>query len=211
MQYQDTSERLAQYRQQISDLRGKIRELQQSAEPQAVMDYTLASRDGPVRLSQLFSDKTSLFVIHNMGASCPYCTLWADGFNGLLPHIENRAAFVVASPDDPQAQEKFKASRGWRFRMVSHRDSTFAADTWAIGATTAGCRACRCSRNRATKSSGSRTRRSGRVMISARSGTSSISCPKAPRTGGQNTNTSVAVQKFVAVLSESTKLVICKP
>jgi predicted dithiol-disulfide oxidoreductase (DUF899 family) len=46
----------------------------------------------------------------------------------LLPHIENRAAFVVASPDDPQAQEKFKASRGWNFRMVSHRDSTFAAD-----------------------------------------------------------------------------------
>jgi len=128
MRYQDTSERLAQYRQQISDLRGKIRALQQSAEPQAVMDYTLASRDGPLRLSQLFGDKGSLFVIHNMGASCPYCTLWADGFNGLLPHIENRAAFVVASPDDPQAQEKFKASRGWRFRMVSHRDSTFAAD-----------------------------------------------------------------------------------
>jgi len=87
MRYQDTSERLAQYRQQISDLRGKIRELQQSVEPQAVMDYTLATRDGPVRLSQLFGDKASLFVIHNMGASCPYCTLWADGFNGLLPHV----------------------------------------------------------------------------------------------------------------------------
>jgi predicted dithiol-disulfide oxidoreductase (DUF899 family) len=128
MQYQDTSERLTQYRRQISDLRGKIRELQQSAEPQAVMDYTFATPDGPVRLSQLFGDKASLFVIHNMGAGCPYCTLWADGFNGLLPHIENRAAFVVASPDDPQAQERFKASRDWNFRMVSHRDSTFAAD-----------------------------------------------------------------------------------
>src|SRR6516225_8971518 len=108
MRYQDTSERLTQYRRQISDLRGKIRELQQSAEPQAVTDYTFATPDGPVRLSQLFGDKASLFVIHNMGAGCPYCTLWADGFNGLLPHIENRAAFVVASPDDPQAQEKFK-------------------------------------------------------------------------------------------------------
>src|SRR6266481_1402041 len=82
MQYQDTSERLTQYRRQISDLRGKIRELQQSAEPQAVMDYTFATPDGPVRLSQLFGDKASLFVIHNMGAGCPYCTLWADGFNG---------------------------------------------------------------------------------------------------------------------------------
>src|ERR1700758_4662405 len=128
MQYQDTSERLTQYRRQISDLRGKIRELQQSAEPQAVMDYTFATPDGPVRLSQLFGDKASLFVIHNMGAGCPYCTLWADGFNGLLPHIENRAAFVLASPDDPEKQEKFKASRDWRFRMVCYGKSTFAAD-----------------------------------------------------------------------------------
>src|SRR5262249_50760012 len=128
MRYQDTSERLAQYRRQISDLRGKIHALQQSAEPQAVTDYTLASRDGPVRLSQLFGDKTSLFVIHNMGASCPYCTLWGRRFQRFAAAHRDRAAFVVASPDDPQAQEKFKASRGWRFRMVSHRDSTFATD-----------------------------------------------------------------------------------
>src|SRR6516162_6332847 len=33
-----------------------------------------------------------LFVIHNMGAGCRNCTLWADGFNGMLRHIENRAA-----------------------------------------------------------------------------------------------------------------------
>src|SRR5262249_60427720 len=100
--------RLAESRRHIFALGGKIRERQQPVEPQEVMDYTFATRDGPVRLSQLFGDKASLFVIHNMGASCPYCTLWADGFNGVLPHIENRAAFVVASPDDPQAQEKFK-------------------------------------------------------------------------------------------------------
>ena len=98
MQYQDTSERLTQYRRQVSDLRGKIRELQQSAEPQAVTDYTFATPDGPVRLSQLFGDKASLFVIHNMGVRCPYCTLWADGLNGLLAHIENRTSFVVVSP-----------------------------------------------------------------------------------------------------------------
>jgi predicted dithiol-disulfide oxidoreductase (DUF899 family) len=128
MRYQDTSERMAQYRQQISDLRAKMRDLQQSVEPAEVSDYTFSTRDGPVRLSQLFGDKDSLFVIHNMGAGCSYCTLWADGFNGLLPHIENRAAFVIASPDPPEAQEKFRAARNWRFRMVSHRDTTFAAD-----------------------------------------------------------------------------------
>src|SRR5262249_32716585 len=49
-------------------------------------------------------------------------------FNGFLPHIESRAAFVLASPDDPDKQDKFKASRDWRFRMVSYGKSTFAAD-----------------------------------------------------------------------------------
>jgi predicted dithiol-disulfide oxidoreductase (DUF899 family) len=45
-----------------------------------------------------------------------------------LPHLENRAAFVVSSPDDPQTQSAFAASRGWRFRMVSHQGTSFAGD-----------------------------------------------------------------------------------
>jgi predicted dithiol-disulfide oxidoreductase (DUF899 family) len=54
--------------------------------------------------------------------------MWADGFNGVLPHLENRAAFVVSSPDDPPTQRAFAAARGWRFRMVSHQGTSFAAD-----------------------------------------------------------------------------------
>jgi predicted dithiol-disulfide oxidoreductase (DUF899 family) len=65
---------------------------------------------------------------HSMGSSCPYCTLWADGYNGLYPHVKNRAAFVVASPDPPAAQQRFARSRGWRFPMASHAGTTFAQD-----------------------------------------------------------------------------------
>jgi predicted dithiol-disulfide oxidoreductase (DUF899 family) len=128
MGYRETSQRLGQYRAEIAGLRKKMRSLQQEIEPQEVADYELATGAGTVRLSELFGDKDSLFVIHNMGAGCPYCTLWADGFNGVLPHLENRATFVVASPDAPATQEKFKAGRGWRFRMVSHQGTSFAAD-----------------------------------------------------------------------------------
>jgi predicted dithiol-disulfide oxidoreductase (DUF899 family) len=128
MQYADASEKLCHYRQQIADLRGKMRELQQSVEPVEVSDYEFSTIEGQVRLSELFADKEYLLVIHNMGAGCRYCTLWADGFNGILPHIENRAAFVVASPDDPAAQQKFSTARGWHFRMVSYRDTGFARD-----------------------------------------------------------------------------------
>lgn len=128
MSYQDTRARLDAYREQIAELRQRMRETQASIEPEPVQDYELAGPQGAVRLSSLFGDKSELIVIHNMGASCPNCTLWADGFNGLYPHIADRAAFVVASPDAPDAQVKFAASRGWRFPMVSHGGSGFAAD-----------------------------------------------------------------------------------
>lgn len=128
MAYRETSQRLAHYREEITALRRKMRDLQAAVEPEKVRDYEFATAGGAVRLSRLFGAKDDLFVIHNMGAACPYCTMWADGFNGVLPHLENRAAFVLSSPDAPATQEKFKASRGWRFRMVSHQGTSFAAD-----------------------------------------------------------------------------------
>ncbi len=94
-----------------------------------VADYTfLDAAYRPTKLSDLFGAKDDLLVIHNMGKGCENCTMWADGFNGLLPHLENRAAFVVISPDEPGVQQEFAAGRGWRFRMVSSRGTTFRAD-----------------------------------------------------------------------------------
>jgi len=134
MLYREVSEKLAAYRRDIAALREKMRTLQSEVEPQEVENYRFATADGPVRLSELFGGKEHLFVIHNMGKSCPACTMWADGFNGVLPHLENRAAFVVSSPDDPKTQRAFAASRGWHFRMVSHQGTSFAADMGYRGA-----------------------------------------------------------------------------
>ena len=128
MSYRDTAEKLAALRGQIAELRQKMSETQASVEPEPVQDYEFSTTEGAVRLSHLFGEKRDLFVIHNMGAGCPNCTLWADGFNGILPHIENRAAFVVASPDEPAAQQSFRTARGWRFRMVSYLGTGFARD-----------------------------------------------------------------------------------
>jgi len=128
MQYQDGSRRLAAFREQIAQLRENMRQVQAETEPEEVADYVFATPAGPRSLASLFGDKRELIVIHNMGASCPYCTLWADGFNGLYPHIADRAAFVVSSPDAPAAQQTFAAGRGWRFPMVSHQGNDFAAD-----------------------------------------------------------------------------------
>jgi predicted dithiol-disulfide oxidoreductase (DUF899 family) len=128
MRYRQGSQRLAAHRKRIAGLRRRMRQVQQRMEPEPVEDYTFASARGPVRLSQLFGAKRDLIVIHNMGSGCPHCTLWADGYNGLYPHLASRAAFVVTSPDPPAVQQRFARSRGWRFPMVSHQGTTFAAD-----------------------------------------------------------------------------------
>jgi predicted dithiol-disulfide oxidoreductase (DUF899 family) len=125
--------RLSEYRRKIAKIRAEIRAEQAVIEPETVPDYVFAGPAGQIALSELFGAKPDLFVIHNMGASCAYCTMWADGFNGVLHHLESRAAFVVTSPDDPPTQAAFAASRGWRFRMVSHAGTSFAEDMGYCG------------------------------------------------------------------------------
>lgn len=133
MSYAKSMQALNELRRQITELRQQMREIQTAVEPQAVEDYEFSTPDGGIRLSQLFGEHDSLILIHNMGAACVYCTLWADGFNGVSKHLENRAAFVVSSPDTPDEQRKFAESRGWQFRMVSHHGTSFAQDMGYTG------------------------------------------------------------------------------
>ncbi len=106
----------------------KVGALKRKAKPEPVEDAEFVGAGGkPVQLSQLFGNREEMIVIHNMGRSCPYCTMWADGFNGQLAHLENRAAFVVVSPDAPDRQAEFAKSRGWGFRMVSDPKGRFSS------------------------------------------------------------------------------------
>lgn len=107
---------------QIYDLKEQLNTLRAEAPPERVEDFSFEGPNGSVMLSALFGDKSELLLVHNMGASCSYCTLWADGFSGYLRHLEQRAAFVLVSPDSVENQQKLAAARGWLFRMV--QDST---------------------------------------------------------------------------------------
>lgn len=103
----------------------RLAELKRAAPRERVRDYRLAGWDGETTLSSLFGGKRDLIVIHNMGKGCRYCTLWADGFNGVWRHLANRAGFVVCSPDTVETQKEFARSRQWGFPMVSGAGSTF--------------------------------------------------------------------------------------
>ena len=106
----------------------RLAELKRSSPREPVRDYKLRSTSGEVPLSELFGNQHDLIVVHNMGQACRYCTMWADGFNGLYPHLSSRAAFAVVSPDPPEWQRAFAESRGWRFPILSGEGSTFIKD-----------------------------------------------------------------------------------
>jgi predicted dithiol-disulfide oxidoreductase (DUF899 family) len=125
----DVRSEIARLEHELLARKRRLAELWQSAPREEFPDYAFTTWDGgEVRLSELFGDRDDLVLVHNMGAACTYCTMWADGFNGLVPHLESRAAFVVVSPDPPAAQREFAQGRGWRFRMVSAHDSPFVRD-----------------------------------------------------------------------------------
>jgi predicted dithiol-disulfide oxidoreductase (DUF899 family) len=113
---------------EIYEMSKKLAALRKAMEPEEVPDFTFQTITGPVKLSSLFAGKDVLFAIHNMGQACRYCTLWADGLNAFLPHLEDRFSVVLLSKDSPEIQQRFAHSRGWRFRMASHAGSTYPAD-----------------------------------------------------------------------------------
>ena len=118
--------------QQIAELTQKLHALRAKSPPQPVPDYPFQTLEGKTTLAELFGDRDRLLVIHNMGQGCRYCTLWADGFNGLLPHLESALAVVLVSKDPPDLQRRFANSRGWRFRLASHGGGNYIREQTVI-------------------------------------------------------------------------------
>jgi len=106
--------------QKIRILMERLAKLQQSNRGNEVINYSFSTIEGEINFLDLFGEKDKLLLIHNMGQGCRYCTLWADGFNGFLPHLESTISVVLVSKDTPQLQRKFANSRSWRFRLASH-------------------------------------------------------------------------------------------
>ena len=98
-----------------------------------VKDYSFETLDGDVRLSSLFGGRERLLVIHNMGQGCRYCTLWADGINGVLPHLEDSFAVALVSKDSPEVQRRMALDRGWKFRIASHNGGPYMTEQCSAG------------------------------------------------------------------------------
>lgn len=117
---------IMQKAQQLAALRAK-----ESGEE--VADYTFKTLSGDTTLSGLFAGRDRLLMIHNMGEGCRYCTLWADGINGVLPHLEDSMAVTLVSKDPPETQRRMALDRGWNFHLASHGGGAYMTEQCAMG------------------------------------------------------------------------------
>ena len=127
-----TAERIAEIQKQIFELTGELGTLLKQSRGTEVPDYRFASGSGEVSLLELFAGRDTLLAIHNMGQGCRYCTVWADGFNGFLPHLENAMSVVLLSKDPPELQRRFANERGWRFPLASHGGGAYIREQTVV-------------------------------------------------------------------------------
>jgi predicted dithiol-disulfide oxidoreductase (DUF899 family) len=115
--------------EQLTELAAQVVRARFSVKGQPVANYAFTAWDGQqTSLSQIFGDHDNLIIIHNMGASCGYCTMWADGINGLLPYLEKTAAVAMVNHDPIERQKAVSRERGWKFRMLDASHTDFFAD-----------------------------------------------------------------------------------
>ena len=97
----------------------------------------LAAGDEPIRerrLSELLGPERPLVLMHFMfgGAQqdpCPMCTMWADGYDGVVPHLEQHVDFGVVVAGGLARIREHARSRGWRnVRLLSCEGSTMKRD-----------------------------------------------------------------------------------
>lgn len=97
-------------------------------------DYFFDGPSGKEAFADLFAGRSQLIVYHFMFGpgwkeGCPSCSLVADHFDGVLPHLGARDVSLIAISRAPYAEiAPFKQRMGWRFHWVSSHGMEFNRD-----------------------------------------------------------------------------------
>jgi predicted dithiol-disulfide oxidoreductase (DUF899 family) len=102
-------------------------------------DYVFTSDAGPRTLTDLFDGRGQLIVWHFMFGDdweegCPSCSFWADGYDGMVPHLAARDVALVAVSTAPVDRLlAYRERMGWSFPWVSSGGTTFNRDFEVAG------------------------------------------------------------------------------
>jgi predicted dithiol-disulfide oxidoreductase (DUF899 family) len=96
--------------------------------------YRFETDKGSASLADLFRGRSQLIVYHFMfgpdyKAGCPSCSAIADGFNGVVAHLENHDVAFSAVSRAPLAKlQAYKQRLGWTFPWASSAGGDFNFD-----------------------------------------------------------------------------------
>jgi predicted dithiol-disulfide oxidoreductase (DUF899 family) len=96
--------------------------------------YAFEGAKGRETLADLFDGRSQLIVYHFMFApewdtGCKSCSFWADNFNAVIPHLNQRdVSFAAISRAPLRKLQAFAARLNWGFKWVSSADSDFNFD-----------------------------------------------------------------------------------
>jgi predicted dithiol-disulfide oxidoreductase (DUF899 family) len=97
-------------------------------------EYVFEGPDGKETFPQLFDGRSQLVVYHFMfapdwDAGCPHCSRWADSFNGVIVHLNQRDVTMIAVSHAPYAKlAAYHKRMGWMFKWMSSAGSDFNFD-----------------------------------------------------------------------------------
>src|SRR6476660_1225666 len=97
-------------------------------------EYVFEGPNGKETLSELFNGRNQLIVYHFMfdpswEAACPHCSFWADNFNGIITHLNQRDVTMIAISHAPYSKiNAYKKRMVWYFKWVSSYDTDFNFD-----------------------------------------------------------------------------------
>jgi predicted dithiol-disulfide oxidoreductase (DUF899 family) len=97
-------------------------------------EYVFDGPNGKQTLTELFSGKSQLIVYHFMygpdwEAGCPSCSFWADNFNNIIIHLNQRDVTMIAVSRAPYNKiDTYQKRMGWNFHWVSSCDNDFNFD-----------------------------------------------------------------------------------
>lgn len=122
-------ERITALQKEIFEKQKEINQLKLEQKPELVKNYTFQDKDGnAINLKELFNGTDELLLIHNMGKSCVYCTMWADVISGMHHIISNRVKIVLTTPDDVATMKAFAENRNWKMPYFSYHGTDFSKD-----------------------------------------------------------------------------------
>jgi predicted dithiol-disulfide oxidoreductase (DUF899 family) len=97
-------------------------------------EYDFDGPTGKQTLSELFEGRSQLIVYHFMydpswNAGCPSCSFWADNFNKIIVHLNQRDVTMIAISRAPYNKlEAYQKRMGWDFKWVSSYNTDFNYD-----------------------------------------------------------------------------------